>query len=40
LSDLKNLTLARQGSSRIWPPSGRQQSTWWPVGDPVQGELL
>ena len=40
LSDLKNSALARQGSSRVWPQSGRKQSTWWPVIEPVQGELL
>ena len=40
LSDLKNATQARQGDSRVWPQSGRHQVTWWPVGDPVQGELL
>ena len=40
LSDLKNSALARQGSSRVWPQSGRRQSTWWPVIEPVQGELL
>jgi len=40
LSDLKNHYLARQGASRIWPQSGRHQSTWWPVTKPVQGELL
>jgi len=40
LSDLKNIGLIRQGLPRIWEISGRHQVTWWPVGDPVQGELL
>jgi len=40
LSDIKSSGLARQGASRMWPQSGRQQSTWWPVIEPVQGELL
>jgi len=41
LSDNKNAGLIRSGRSRVWPQSGRQQSTWWPVMlEPVQGELL
>ena len=40
LSDLKNAGYARQGSSRVWPQSGRQQSTWWPIVIPVQRRLL
>ena len=34
LSDLKNMALARQGDSRVWPQSRRRHVTWWPV----QGE--
>jgi len=40
LSDLKNTGQVRQGYARIWPQSGRRQSTWWPSKGPVQGELL
>ena len=40
LSDIKNSGVARQGTPRIWPQSGRWQSTWWPIVEPVQGELL
>ena len=40
LADLKNVGLIRQGLPRIWEGSGRKQSTWWPVIEPVQGELL
>jgi len=40
LADLKNLGLIRQGLPRTWEGSGRRQVTWWPVIEPVQGELL
>lgn len=40
LSDLKNADMIRQGKSRVWMPSGRNQSTWWPVVEETQGRLL
>ena len=40
LSDLKNTNMIRQGKPRVWTPSGRNQSTWWPVVEETQGRLL
>ena len=40
LADLKNLGMIRQGLPRKWDGSGRRQVTWWPIVEPVQGELL
>ena len=37
LSDLRNAYLLYAGSSRVWPESGRQHSTWWPMQ--AQGRL-
>ena len=40
LSDLKNQGKICMGEPRVWEGSGRKQSTWWPLVEPVQGVLL
>ena len=41
ISDLKNMGMIFAGDVRVWKPSGRKQSTWWPISkDGVQEALL